>query len=202
MSLADHYHKEVRTIRADATVEDAALAMANAGVGCLVVVGASGEPVGLVTDRDLVVRAVAEGLVPTETSVAAVMSSPLVHAAPSDSIDALVALMESFGIRRIPILEDGRVVGLVSLDDVLVDVSIDLWELGAAAHGEYVQARWHAQVEGLLTQLEERFDEAVHWLGGASLQARESMDEALRQIRERLRRTGERLLRRDSGGDA
>lgn len=202
MSLADHYHKDVRTIGASATVEDAALAMANEGMGCLVVLDGSGEPVGIVTDRDLTTRVVAEGLSPTETPVEAVMSSPLVHAAPSDSIDAVIALMESFGIRRVPLLEEGRVVGLVSLDDVLVDVSIDLWELGAAAHGEYVRARWHAQVDGLLVQLEERFDEAVHWLGDAGLQARESMDEAFRRIREGLRRAGERLLRPGSKDDA
>lgn len=103
-----------------ATVTQVARTMMETDVGCVVVVDDDGRPVGICTDRDLVVRAVA-GDWPAQTPVHAVMSHDVVSL-PGD-VDILRAgeLMGSWSYRRLPILDDaGRVEGLLSLDDLAV----------------------------------------------------------------------------------
>ena len=77
------------------------------------------KPVGVVTDRDIVCRAIAKGRNPTSLSAGDVMSSPAVTARQSDQLDAIRQLMESHQIRRIPIVDEGgQICGIVSLADI------------------------------------------------------------------------------------
>jgi CBS domain-containing protein len=77
------------------------------------------KPVGVVTDRDIVCRAIAKGRNPTSMSAGDVMSSPAVTARQSDQLDAIRQLMESHQIRRIPIVDEGgQICGIVSLADI------------------------------------------------------------------------------------
>ncbi|MEU6357548.1 CBS domain-containing protein [Streptomyces sp. NPDC047072] len=76
---------------------------------------------GLVTDRDLVVRSLAEGGDPEETTVAGACSDDLVTVGPEDDLDRAIALMREHSVRRIPVVEDGRPVGVVSLGDAAME---------------------------------------------------------------------------------
>ncbi|MFF8031950.1 MULTISPECIES: CBS domain-containing protein [unclassified Streptomyces] len=76
---------------------------------------------GLVTDRDLVVRAVAEGGDPEETTVAGACSEDLVTVGPDDDLDRAVQLMREHAVRRVPVVEGGRPVGIVSLGDTAME---------------------------------------------------------------------------------
>jgi CBS domain-containing protein len=76
---------------------------------------------GIVTDRDIVVRTVAEARDPAATSLADICSHPLTTVAPSDSIEHAVQLMREKAIRRLPVVEEGRAVGMVSLGDLAVE---------------------------------------------------------------------------------
>ena len=77
------------------------------------------KPVGVVTDRDICCRAVAEGRNPLTMTAADVMSSPAVCAKQGDHIDAVKRIMESHQIRRVPVVDDtGEICGIVSLADI------------------------------------------------------------------------------------
>ncbi|CAL9662016.1 Hypoxic response protein 1 [Streptomyces sp. enrichment culture] len=76
---------------------------------------------GLVTDRDLVVRSVSTGGDPEETTVAGACSEDLVTVGPDDDLDLAVRLMREHAVRRIPVVDGGRPVGIVSLGDAAME---------------------------------------------------------------------------------
>jgi CBS domain-containing protein len=76
---------------------------------------------GLVTDRDLVVRALAEGGDLEQTTVAGACSDDLVTVAPDDDLDRAVRLMRDHAVRRVPVVDHGRPVGIVSLGDAAME---------------------------------------------------------------------------------
>jgi CBS domain-containing protein len=126
----------VVTVAPDASVCEVADRMAEAAVGTVVVVSDEGRAIGIITDRDLVLRVLAEGRPVGPTPASAVMSHPLVTAAPDVPLDRLAALMRERAVRRIPLVEQDRLVGLVAMDDVLGEVADALGDLVEAARKE------------------------------------------------------------------
>lgn len=119
--------KSPATIAADRTITDAAQEMDRRAVGALVVVDPDG-PVGIVTDRDLVVRGLARRADP-DARVDSVMSTDLVVLpADADLRDALT-VFESHPLRRLPLVDGNRVVGMLTMDDLVVDLAGDLARL-------------------------------------------------------------------------
>ncbi|MGY6021409.1 CBS domain-containing protein [Streptomyces spinosirectus] len=114
--------KEVMTpgvvaVRPDASLVEAARLMRTQDVGDVVV--ADGQRiVGVLTDRDITVRAVAEGIDPLTVSAESVCSPEPVLVAPDDPVPAAAALMRAHAVRRLPVVEDGLPVGMVSLGDL------------------------------------------------------------------------------------
>ena len=108
------------TLPHTATLSDAAIFMAQQDIGD-VIVETDGSVCGLVNDRDIVVRALAEGLDPQSTTLGEVCSRELLTLTPGDSADDAVRLMRERSMRRIPINEDGNVVGVNSLGDLAVE---------------------------------------------------------------------------------
>ncbi|MFT4541431.1 MAG: signal-transduction protein with cAMP-binding, CBS, and nucleotidyltransferase domain [Planctomycetota bacterium] len=113
----------VSTIRKDESVRRAAELLAEHKVGCLVVVDDSGIGVGMLTDRDLALRAIQYNKDPLQTIVGDVMSSPLISIEANAQLDKVASKMRSHGMRRMPIVSGGCPIGLVSLDDLLADLS-------------------------------------------------------------------------------
>ncbi|WP_447974737.1 CBS domain-containing protein [Nitrospira sp. Kam-Ns4a] len=110
----------VCTVTPETTVAEAAAMMAERNVGDLVVVKDM-RPVGILTDRDIAVRAVAAGRSPGRTPVHTIMSWPLITITWDQDIGSAVALMTQHGIRRLPIAdEQGRLVPILTLDDLLL----------------------------------------------------------------------------------
>jgi len=105
------------TIQAETPLVEAAKVMRDADVGALVVLEGS-RLTGLVTDRDLVVRGVAEARDPTATRVADICSEELVTLTPEDSVEQAADLMRDHAVRRIPVVEGDRPVGILSLADL------------------------------------------------------------------------------------
>ena len=105
------------TVETSTTVAEAAKIMASEDVGPLPVVD-GGRLVGIVTDRDLVVRVLAEDRDPKSTNVGDVASSELVTVAPDTALDEALRKMASAQVRRLPVVEGGRVVGIVAQADV------------------------------------------------------------------------------------
>jgi CBS domain-containing protein len=112
--------RSVSTATAAETVAEAARRMREHDVGTLVVLGADGRPVGLLTDRDVALRVVAAGRAAEATPVADVMSSPAACADESTPIEDGLARMARAHARRLVVTgDDGRLVGVLALDDVL-----------------------------------------------------------------------------------
>lgn len=121
------------TVATSTTLEQAARHMRDAGIGNVIVL--EGEKItGILTDRDIVVRAIAEGWDPTQTPVGEVASRDLTTIAPDETVDAAVALMRERSIRRLPVVQSGRPVGIVSLGDLALERDPDscLGEISAA----------------------------------------------------------------------
>jgi len=85
--------------------------------GSLVVVD-NGKPVGIITERDIVRRLVAEGKSASATKVGEIMSTPLISVGPEATVAAAVRVMYENGIRRLPIVEDDRVIGMLTVTDL------------------------------------------------------------------------------------
>jgi CBS domain-containing protein len=114
--------KEIMTIDpiavdVNATLEDAAKGMENSGCGCVLV--ERGEKiVGIITERDIVRRVAAKGLRLRTTRVRAVMSSPLIVIGPDATIEEALRLMASRHVRRLPVVGENGLEGVVSLVDI------------------------------------------------------------------------------------
>jgi CBS domain-containing protein len=119
MTLA-RFKAPLATVAVDDTVETAARAMRDRHVGCLLVTR-HGVPAGIVTDRDLVVRVVAEGRDPSKALVGQFVTYDPITLSVHDGIETAVQRMRQHGVRRLPIVEDdGVAVGIVTADDLLV----------------------------------------------------------------------------------
>jgi CBS domain-containing protein len=102
------------------SVISAARTMRDANVGDVVVLE-NGQIQGILTDRDIVIRAMAEGRDPTQTTVGEICSRELTVLSPTDAVGDAVRIMRDKAIRRLPIVEGGRPVGIVSLGDLAVE---------------------------------------------------------------------------------
>ena len=116
-TIKDVMTESPQTVEASATLKDAAELMAKENIGNVLVVE-NGEVQGIVTDRDIVVRGIAKGEDPTDASVREVASTDLETLSPDDSIDDAIKRMEQGDVRRLPVVDDGKPVGIVSLGDL------------------------------------------------------------------------------------
>jgi CBS domain-containing protein len=96
-----------------------AILMRDRNVGSVVLVDGSGRPVGMATDRDLTINALAETAAP-DTPVNRYATVPVVTGESDMELDEAAALMVSHKIRRLPVLDQGELVGIVTLDDIAV----------------------------------------------------------------------------------
>ena len=123
-----------RTVGADDTVIDAARIMRDDDIGDVIVVD-NGDVQGIVTDRDIVVRDVAEGRDPGSTPVREVCTTGIEALEPGETVDDALRKMREADIRRLPVVESGRPVGIVSLGDLAVEREPDstLADISAAS---------------------------------------------------------------------
>ncbi|GAA1738892.1 CBS domain-containing protein [Isoptericola hypogeus] len=118
-TVADCMTPAPTTVDASDTLRTAAQAMAAEDIGALVV-GSGVQTVGIVTDRDLVVRGLAEGL-DGDARVQDVTSGRLVAVGPGDPVEVAVQVMRDAAVRRVPVLDGDVVVGIVSIGDLAVE---------------------------------------------------------------------------------
>ena len=128
----------VATINPDTTVTELLAGLAERNIGAMVVLGSSGIE-GMVSERDVVRQLHASGAGVLEWPVSKIMTSVIATCGRGDSVDSISALMTENRVRHVPVLEDGKLVGIVSIGDV-VKTRID--ELEAE----------HAQLQSYITQ--------------------------------------------------
>jgi CBS domain-containing protein len=119
MRLYEIMTPEVVTATSEATARQLAALMRDRNVGSVVLVDAAGRPAGMVTDRDLAVDVLAEGLGP-ETPAEACATAPVVTGEADMELEEAAGLMVSHRIRRLPVMDGEALVGIVTLDDIAV----------------------------------------------------------------------------------
>ena len=115
--LRDIMIKKTITIESDRTAQDAAKLMAEYSIGSLVILE-NDRPVGIVTERDLVRKVCAKDVTSSNVPLRDILSSPVIWAEPDTPIETAVQRMFNSKIRRLPIVEHGKLVGIVTVSDL------------------------------------------------------------------------------------
>lgn len=119
-TVQDIMTKNPITLTANTSLLEAARAMRDNDIG-VVVVENNGQLLGLVTDRDIVIRAIAENRDVANTNLESICSKDVTSVSPNQSDTEAVQLMRQKSIRRLPVVQNGKVVGILSLGDLAIE---------------------------------------------------------------------------------
>lgn len=117
-SVKEYMRKDISTISTEASATEASKTMSTNKVGYVIVLE-KGRPVGIVTERDLVLKVMSEGKNPSEVKVVDCMSSPLITIDPDKSIEAAVEIMKKHGFRRLPVVKETIIYGVFTVKDLV-----------------------------------------------------------------------------------
>ncbi len=123
--VRDIMTRPVITAGADIDIHSAAKIMSTANVGSLVIVSGA-KPVGILTERDLVKKIVAQAVDPRMVKVGEIMNSPLATISPEASSRDAAAIMIKSGVKRLPVISDGKLVGIITDTDLVSGCSLGL----------------------------------------------------------------------------
>ncbi|HZZ00231.1 MAG TPA: CBS domain-containing protein [Candidatus Baltobacteraceae bacterium] len=124
-TASDIMTENVEVLREDDSLQTAAERLAQHDVGALPVCDDQQQVRGIVTDRDIVVHGLAQGKDPRKTTVAEIVSSNPVTVGPDDSVQRVTEIMGERQIRRVPVVEAGRLIGIISQGDIAQSVPAD-----------------------------------------------------------------------------
>ena len=119
--LLDKKGNEIHAVSPDATVFDAIKLMSERGVGALLVMQ-DDQLTGVISERDYTRKVILKGRSSSSTTVQEIMTSNIITLAPDNNIDQCMALMNENQIRHLPIVENGRVMGVVTIMDVIKNI--------------------------------------------------------------------------------
>ncbi|UOR12948.1 CBS domain-containing protein [Halobacillus amylolyticus] len=119
-TVKDVMTSDVSVCQSNETLYDAASMMKQQNVGAIPIADENGQLMGMVTDRDLVIRGYA-GKSPDTTPIQQVMSDHLYHVSPETSLEEASQLMAKHQVRRLPVVENGKLTGIISLGDLSKD---------------------------------------------------------------------------------
>ncbi len=131
---------KVYTIAPEATVYEALQLMAEKNIGALVVIE-EGKVVGILSERDYARNVILKGKSSKTTSVADLMTEEVLYVSPDDTVENCMALMTNKRLRHLPVMENGQLVGIVSIGDIVKEIISDrefmIRELERYIHGGY-----------------------------------------------------------------
>lgn len=125
MKVRDIMTTDVATATPETTLEDIATMMRDEDAGAIPVLD-DDELVGIITDRDIVIRCIAEGKDPVETTVEDVLTEGIETVEPDSDVEQARDLMSRRQIRRLPVVEEGELVGMLSIGDIAVKADTDV----------------------------------------------------------------------------
>ena len=126
--VRDIMTRPVITADAELDILSAAKKMGSANVGSLIIVSGD-KPTGILTERDLVKKVLAQGIDPRTLKVAEIMSAPVVSIEPDASLREAAALMLRSGVKRLPVIFQGKLVGIITDTDLVSGSSLGLNEI-------------------------------------------------------------------------
>jgi len=119
VKVKDAMTRKVETVSQEMSVIEAAKKMADKKIGSIVVVDEKGLPVGIVTERDVLYNIVAKNRIAREVKVREIMSSPVRHVSPETSITQAGKIMAKYNIRRLLVIKQGKLVGIITNTDIV-----------------------------------------------------------------------------------
>jgi len=165
---------------------EAAQLMSRKGIGCLVVTDDESRPVGIVTDRDLTLRAVAWPQDPKATPVSEVMTAPVECVDEKGGMAEVMKRMTALGVRRIPITRAGCAIGLVSFDDIVQELSFNINSLSIGAAEGLADSRRQAKREEFVEDAEHMLQALRMRLRSANWHAKQHFLDELDDVREHV----------------
>ena len=124
MNIEEIMVKDVVKVNPDTLVEEAVRIMNAHEIGCLLV-SENGKPIGIITERDLLKRVLEQGRPPKTIKVAEIMSGPVIYGDPQMELEDAARLMFRKKVKKLPIIKDGELVGLITLTDLAKTAHID-----------------------------------------------------------------------------
>lgn len=118
LRVKDAMVKQVITVDEGSTVKEAAEIMNKFEIGCLIV-SKDGKATGILTERDLLKKIVSQGRSPARTKVSSIMTTPLIVVEPEMDLEEAAKLMFKLRIKKLPVIDEGQLKGLVTLSDLL-----------------------------------------------------------------------------------
>lgn len=119
MLVADAMNKNVKVIRPDANVREAAKIMSDARIGSLIVLSSAGAIVGIITEHDIMADVVAQGKDSEKTKVSEVMTENVLAISPDITLEAAADVMTKNKIKKLPVIKDGALVGIITASDLI-----------------------------------------------------------------------------------
>jgi len=119
MLVKESMKKDVKTIRPSDTIKDAAVLMNENRIGSLVVVSGTGTVTGIVTERDILIDVVAAGKNAEDIKVEDIMTKELITISPDKSLEDAADVMTKNKIKKLPVMEGGRLVGIITATDLI-----------------------------------------------------------------------------------
>lgn len=190
MRTRDYYRTEVVTAPPDLSAAELAERMGEYAVGSVVIVDENRHPLGVVTDRDLLCRVVARSGNGDKVQAASIMSQPPVTAETNEPVESVIERMRSAAVRRIVVVREGRVHGLVSIDDLIVELGRELDDLGEAARRSVEASRQRSRRERRRVEVEETLVELRASVERAGRDVAEFLSREFESLRDRVRRSG------------
>lgn len=119
MNVKDIMNQEVFSVNEDVNIQEAARIMAKKNIGSITVTDSTTNILcGIITDRDIITRCIGKNLDPNKTSVGDIMTKNIVTVCPQNSVTESARIMAKNKIRRLPICENGNLVGIITLGDI------------------------------------------------------------------------------------
>ncbi|MEM1507178.1 MAG: CBS domain-containing protein [Candidatus Bathyarchaeia archaeon] len=119
MLVKDVMTSPVITVKENSRADEAAKLMRDNNIGCVIVSTEDGKPIGIITERDLVIRVVAEDIQPSNVTAREIMSTPLITIDADKTINEAAKEMNRHNIRRLAVMYKGQLVGIISSKDIL-----------------------------------------------------------------------------------
>jgi CBS domain-containing protein len=189
MRTRDYYRTEVVTAPPDASAAELAERMSDYAVGCVVIVDAERRPLGVVTDRDLLCRVVARAGEGEKVPAASIMSQPAVTAGASEPVEQVIERMRTAAVRRLVVVREGQVHGLVAVDDLVVELGRELDDLGEAARRAVETSRERGRRARRRGEFEDTLVELRDSVERAGRDVADFLTREFESLRERVRRS-------------
>jgi CBS domain-containing protein len=188
MPERNYYRRNVATVEMNDSAVDVADTLEFHAIGSVVVVDGDDRPQGIITDRDLTCRVIAKGLDPEAVRASEIMSQPLVTADAKEPLDKITARMREAHVRRVPVVRDGKLAGIVTVDDLLFRFAGEFEDLTEAVRATMQTSRKRGKREQRRDDWEEKLFDARSAVERAGREAADFLAREFDSVRDRLGR--------------